>query len=486
MPLLSTIGAAAARAFGFLKSLFAGYAVDNSLRFNRGSSDSLTRTPASSGNRRTYTISTWLKRTKLSTAEQFIGASTTNFDTIGFDSTDKIRFYIFNNPNSTVRVSTQVFRDVSAWYHIVIAVDTTNATDQNRCRIYVNGTEITAWTTNNSITQNLDTSFNQNVIQYIGAHGYAPDPEYFNGYMSEVYMIDGQQLTPSSFGETDEDTGIWKPIPYTGTYGTNGFYLEFKDSSALGDDTSGNGNDFTVNNLTSIDQTTDTCTNNFNTLNPLIPLGSNFSAPTEGNLSLSQSGTGNTGFYASTIIPSAGKWYFEVKTTVVSTSDRTYIAIANFESVTGTSSIESGDYKGISVSTGTYGRIAVTDGASTTEFDVAGYVPVANDIMIFAVDMDNSRVYIGKNGTWFTTTADSGGDPATATGFFSPVLGNGFAVGATHGAGTSVSATNLYNFGNPPFTISSGNTDGAGFGNFEYAVPSGYYSLCTKNLANFG
>jgi hypothetical protein len=105
--------------------------------------------------------------------------------------------------------------------------------------------------------------------------------------------------------------------------------------------------------------------------------------------------------------------------------------------------------------------------------------------MIFAVDMDNSRVYIGKNGTWFTTTAATGGNPATSTGFFSPVLGNGFAVGAGHGAGVSASATNQFNFGSPMYSANS-YTDGAGFGNFSYAVPSGYYALCTKNLATYG
>jgi hypothetical protein len=307
---------------------------------------------------------------------------------------------------------------------------------------------------------------------------------YFSGYISEVNFIDGQQLTPSSFGASNA-SGVWYPIPYTGSYGTNGFNLKFTNASSLGADSSPNGNNWTVNNLTSVDQSTDTPTNNFNTLNPLIPLGSNFSAPTEGNLSLSSSGTGDSGFFASTIIPSIGKWYFEAKVTAVSSSDRTKISIANFESVTGTNNIETGDYKGISVCTGTTGRIAVTNGATTTEFDVAGFVPVANDIMIFAVDMDNSRVYIGKNGTWFTTTASTGGNPATSTGFFSPVLGNGFAVGAGHSAGVSASATNQYNFGSPMYSA-NGFADGNGYGNFSYAVPSGYYALCTANLNTYG
>jgi len=469
--------------------LVLGYQIPNSLRFNSGSSDSLSRTTGSTGNRKTVTFSSWFKRSSLSGNQIIFSWGGGGLDIVNFffnGSPETLNFYNYPGSLGANFTTNQLFRDVGAWYHIVLAVDTTQATDTNRIKLYVNGSQVTSFSAITYPTLNEDFEWNISGEPIrIGAN-YNAGGDFINGYLAETYIIDGQQLTPSSFGQTDATTGIWTPLPYTGTYGTNGFFLKFQDSSALGDDTSGNGNDFTANNLTSIDQSYDSPTNNFNTLNSLIPLGSNFSAPTQGNLSLSSSGTGDSGFFASTIIPSAGKWYFEVKTTVVSSSDRTKISIANFESVTGTNNIETGDYKGISVSTGTTGRIAVTNGATTTEFDVAGYVPVANDIMIFAVDMDNSRVYIGKNGTWFTTAAASGGNPATATGYFSPVLGNGFAVGAGHGAGVSASATNLYNFGYPPFTISSGNADANGFGNFEYAVPSGYYALCTKNLALYG
>jgi hypothetical protein len=466
-----------------------GYEVDNSLRFNHGSSDQLARTMGTATDGKKCTISFWIKKCRIQgsvTTMRFMQAYSgvgNQFHSQWGDGSASPGDQWNISPGEQggtegIRMTNATYRDPSAWYHYLWYWDSV----AQLSTLYVNGVQQSSSLTT-AVTLNQVTSATKSGTSFVIKSSISGQAEF---YLSEFYIIDGQALDPTDFGEFDSDTNIWKPIPYTGTFGNNGCYLEFKDSSALGDDTSGNGNDFTVTNLTSIDQTTDTCTNNFNTLNPLIPLGSNFSAPTEGNLSLSQSGTGNSGFFASTIIPSAGKWYFEVKATVVSSSDRTNISIANFESVTGTDSIENGNYKGISVSTGTFGRIAVTDGASTTEFDVAGYVPVANDIMIFAVDMDNSRVYIGKNGTWFTTAADSGGDPATSTGYFSPVLGNGFAVGAGHGAGISVSATNLFNFGNPPFTISSGNTDGAGFGNFEYAVPSGYYALCTKNLALYG
>jgi hypothetical protein len=456
----------------------------NSLRFNSGSSDYLNRTQAS-GNRRTWTFSGWIKRSNIS-AEQNIWSSNngSNYSTLGFQSSvNDFYYYDYSGGNVNYFYTSQLFRDPSAWYHIVFAYDSTQATSSNRMKLYVNGSQITSFSSSSYPSLNYDSFANvSGYVAYIGTQ--TSGGSYYSGYMSEINFIDGQQLTPSSFGASNA-SGVWYPIAYQGTYGTNGFYLKFANSASLGTDSSGNANTFTVNNLTSVDQSTDTELNNFATLNPLIPLGSNFSAPTEGNLSLSQSGTGNSGFYASTIIPSAGKWYFEVKATAVSSSDRTNIGIANFESVTGTNSIENGDYKGISVSTGTTGRISVTNGATTTEFDVAGYVPVANDIMIFAVDMDNSRVYIGKNGTWFTTAAASGGNPATSTGYFSPVLGNGFAVGAGHGAGVSASATNQYNFGSPMYAANS-YTDAAGYGNFSYAVPSGYYALCTKNLNTYG
>ena len=470
MPLLSTIGAAAARAFGFLRALVTGgYSVANSLRFNRGSSDSLTRTPASSGNRRTYTISTWLKRAKLSTAEQFIGASTTNFDTIGFDSSDRIRFYIYNNPTSTVRVSTQVFRDVGAWYHIVIAVDTTNATDQNRCRIYVNGTEITAWATNNSITQNLDTSFNQNVIQYIGAHGYAPDPEYFNGYMSEVYMIDGQQLTPSSFGETDPaipSSGIWQPKAYTGSFGTNGFYLKFGNSAALGTDSSGNGNNFTVNNLTSVDQSTDTPTNNFATLNPLV--GGTSSTFTNGNLSGSIPPI--NGSVVANMAVNSGKWYCEFKF-IGSIGGYMVLGVSDMSKKGWTGTQESDPqnayYQSSPAAFGESGSLFTLGTTSGTS--ITGVTGTVYGLMW---DADNSILKItdGTNTYQSTYTVNNTSTPIS----FMFAISDGAVTGNVD-----------VNFGSPMYAANS-YTDANGFGNFTYAVPSGFYALCTKNLATYG
>jgi hypothetical protein len=233
------------------------------LRFNSGSSDYLSQTQGS-GNRKTFTVSFWVKKSKTGNIQFLFNAnndSNNNFY-IAFWNDDTILIQEEASASGVFNLKTNaVYRDVSAWYHIVVKVDTTQATASDRLKLYINGVQITSFSSSIYPSLNYDTRVNNSLALRIGARG--DNNLYLDGYMSEYYFIDGQQLDPTSFGEFDEDSGIWKPIAYTGTYGTNGFYLEFKDSSALGDDTSGNSNDFTVNNLTSIDQTTDTPTNNF-------------------------------------------------------------------------------------------------------------------------------------------------------------------------------------------------------------------------------
>ncbi len=212
-------------------------------------------------------------------------------------------------------ITNRLFRDPSAWYHIVVAVDTTQSTASNRVKIYVNGTQETSFSTETYPSQNLDTNFNdtnhQNILGAVYQIG--GSLQYYDGYMAEVVFIDGSQLTPTSFGEFDEDSPtIWKPIDVSGlTFGTNGFYLDFENASSLGADVSGNGNNFSVNNLTSIDQSTDTCTNNFATFNPLIIFYPTYvSTLSDGNLTATRSDNGGN---HSTIMPTQGKWYAEFK-----------------------------------------------------------------------------------------------------------------------------------------------------------------------------
>ena len=247
-------------------SVSGGYEIANSLRLNDADSSNLYRTPSSSGNRRTWTMSCWFKKCEEGLNHTLF--STTGTQDIRFASNERLLVY---GNSKTILNTNRLFRDPSAWYHIVVACDTTQSTSSDRVKLYVNGTQETDFETNSQPSQNYDWNFNHTVEQGIGERtstaGLNP-----HGYMCEFNWIDGQQLLPTSFGEFN-DNGVWVPIQYTGSYGTNGFFLEFKqtgtsqNSSGMGADTSGNDNHFTPTNLAATDVTEDTPTNNFATLN---------------------------------------------------------------------------------------------------------------------------------------------------------------------------------------------------------------------------
>ena len=447
-----------------------GYDITNSLRFNTVSSDYLNRTLSTTTNQQIFTWSSWVKRDKLGTGtDQFLFVSD-NYNTssnrfvfeIIFKSTgtEQLVVGLENSVSGTDgnRTTTQVFRDTSAWYHIVVGVDTTQATASNRIKVYVNGSEVTSFASSTNPTQNANVSINQNgSTPAIGAFVLNASPQrFFSGYLAETYLIDGQALTPSSFGETDEDTGIWKPKKYTGTYGTNGFYLQFKNSASLGTDSSGNGNNFTVNNLTSVDQSTDTPTNNFATWNPLYAYGNQ--SFTEGNLQIA---TGSSGGSTGTIAVNTGKWYWECK--VISTISTARIAgifqmIGTNTDLGGTGSVYymADGQKNINGTSSSYGASLTT-----------------NDIVGVAIDVDNRSVTYYKNG--------SSQGSISLTSVFN--VGDYITACLVQSGGSS--QTVGINFGSPYYSANS-YTDGAGYGNFSYAVPSGYYALNTKNLAQFG
>ena len=317
-----------------------------------------------------------------------------------------------------------------------------------------------------------------------------------DGYLAETVFIDGQQLAPDQFGEFDEDSSIWKPIDVSGlTFGNNGFYLDFKNSGALGADVSGNSNNFTVNNLTAIDQTTDTCTNNFNTWLSIDQRASNFTL-SEGNLDITRTGAFTGGVYAQTIMPSSGKWYAECKIYEQPSSDRGRVGIANFESIPGDmtttpQSSSPSSVNAVEISFGQGDNVFFTINGSDTENN-SFYSAFSNgDILRFALDLDNGKFYFGVNANWWNySSSQTGGDPTSGSGYVSNSsdLFNGSPICfyQGHSSGASVTTGIKWNFGSPPYAISSGNTDGNGYGNFEYAVPSGYYALNTKNLAEYG
>ena len=450
----------------------AAYDVSNSLRFNDNDSSSLTRTMGTPTSTRTFTYAAWLKRSNTNIQTSFLswGGSTYATDFRYESSTDSLYFFFDDNAGWYAKTIAK-YRDVAAWYHVVLAVDTTQATESNRVKLYVNGTQYgpaldgTDWTQHEIFGQNYDfPELANGQTMAIGKRN-SSGSHFFDGYMSEVYFIDGQALDSSYFGETN-DNGVWIPKEYSGTYGNNGFLLEFKqtgggtDSSGRGADTSGNDNHFANNNFDTYDTTTDTPTNNFATLNPLS--NSLQASYQEGNLEETCNdnfGCGATQSFAN------GKWYWEVK---IKAGDYNIPGVANsdeqyrFPETFGINNY-SITYYGLN---GVIYKEGSTNQTTGTTFG-------ANDIIGLAVDMDSGTrtVQFYKNGS----TVGSAVTLPTNWIYTVPMIRKG-----------GSSQTTSFNFGNPAFSISSGNSDANGYGNFEYAVPSGYYALCTKNLAEFG
>ena len=460
------------------------FSVDNSCRFNRASSESLERTPGSAGNRRTFTFSCWFKLGNLASSQSdyyqlFGGFNGTGNDGLWISDSDKLYIYLDSGER---RITNQVIRDPSAWYNAVLAIDTTQGTAANRIKLYLNGSEITSFSTNSDPTLNYDSGVNDTSLQNIGER---VNDDYLDGYIAEAVLIDGQQLTPTSFGEFDSDSPtIWKPIDVSGlTFGTNGFYCKFSDSADLGADSSGNSNDFTVNNLDATDQATDTPTNNFATLNPLVKESTGTFS--EGNCKNVSSSSSNFGA-VSTVGVSSGKWYAEFKPVTATGNKNRSIGVCG--DITSNSGWRGELYLYSFNTSGDSGAESINtyDGPSDTDTDVSatynGYFE--NDIVGVALDMDNNKVYFSIDGTW-----QNSADPAAGT--------NGVSIGTSPPDGVFYFAvmdvrnadviTYEANFGGcSAFTVSSGNADADGYGNFEYAPPSGYYALCTKNLGAYG
>jgi len=441
----------------------------------------LSRTPASAGNRKTWTFSAWIKRSKLSIVGSTIlfgansSAGSNDEDAIAIEEANNPRFLLNNGSASSIKPS-RLLRDTSAWYHIVVAVDTTQATASNRVKYYFNGELETSFSQESYPSQNYDCKINNNVPQGIGFIDDAAgggNSTYFDGSMAHVHFIDGTQYSASDFGETDATTGIWKPITEPSvTYGTNGFFLKFENSGAMGTDSSGNSNNWTVNGT--MTQNIDTPSNVFATMNPLdnFYFGATFS---NGNLKVVTSASIET-FGTGTIGASSGKYYWEVK--VTSASAYTNIGIAS------ELSDSASNFLGEKASTPNYMYDSGTGNSYTNGSGTSyGDTYTTNDIIGVALDLDNNRLFFSKNGTW-----QNSGDPTTSTGAItitdstSTPTGSYFpAVGDRH----NDSATLELNFGNGYFgttAVSSAQNPDDGIGIFEYTPPTGYKALCTKSI----
>ena len=450
-----------------------GDLITNSLRFN-GSNAYLNRTTSTASGNTKLTISYWTKG-------HSTGSSDVNYHFVKFDDVNnrtylgmwdrEIRFYQTTSGSAAFYYQTQsnAFADAAAWYHFCLIVDTTDGTAGDRIQLYVNGTRYTDWQTATQPSQNTTLRFATDTSTALHIGRYADSTDYyFYGHMAEIHYIDGQDKAASDFAETD-DNGVWVPKKYTGTYGDEGFYLQFKETgssanaSGKGADTSGNGNHFDDNNMDAYDITTDTPNNNFATLNPLYNW---YVDPTlaEGNTKVSHSAAwaGTKG----TMAVSKGKWYWEVK---LSGSEITHhhhgvqeINVdenaQNPQNITGTTVFFNDDG----------GEIKVDSTATTSDYGTLD----SNDILGIALNMDGGsygQITFYDNGSAIASDVNL----SSSSDYVMPfgAIGNSIAE---------------YNFGNPSFSISSGNADANGYGNFEYAVPAGHYALCTKNLAEYG
>jgi hypothetical protein len=450
-------------------SVTGGFSVDNSCRFDSASEQTLEKAQ-SAGNRNTATFSAWIKRTELSSNLAFFAIYGAQSDAgqieIRFNGTgDGLQIGGY----ATVWEKTSAsFKDISAWYHVVVAIDTTDSTANDRIKIYVNGV-LQAAAATGDLAEDEDLPFGlNNADVVIGSRKMSGGlRDFFSGYMAEVVLIDGAALAPTSFGEFDSDSGIWRPIDVSGlTFGTNGFYLDFKVSANLGNDANG-GTDLGETNIAAVDQSTDTCTNNFATLNPLHRrITSNVPTYSEGNLKLTGQTTDGANNNAIATIQhlKSGKWYFEVKCT----TDGDTFGVGISDNPIGTNG------NAASASNHVWYNIDGTINYGTESSGNYGNTYTDADIIGVAFDLDNGAIYFYKNGT----IQNSG--TAARTDLLTTMVEGYTAIGFTN------KGVMDFNFGSPSFAISSGNSDGNGHGNFEFAVPSGYYAINTKNLAEYG
>jgi hypothetical protein len=444
-----------------LLSSAGGYNLTNSLRFRSSAGAYLNRTPASAGNQKTWTYSTWIKRGAVSAEGTIIsGGATTGRLCVFFNSSGNLVSDV--GGTGTFDQSVAVYRDPSAWYHFVWQFDTTQATAANRSRMYINGSQISL-TQTRTFALNTDYQINNSVLQTLGTFSNSIGTYNFDGYQAETNFIDGQALTPSSFGETSTSTGVWIPKKYTGTYGTNGFYLPFTDNSSLttssnvglGKDFSGNANYWVTNNIsitagstydsmTDVPTLTSATAANYCVMNPLRIQNVNIGAGTlsDGNLKITTSASDDaySNHYGTMAFPTTGKWYFE----------------AVFAGAFGN---DAGNYAGITgVSNGSAACTIVVTSTTAIQKNFSnvqtGLSFATGNILGVAFDATNLTVDFYKNGSAFGSQV-TGLDSVEYTPF----------ILASNPASTQSSWT--LNFGQRPFA---------------YTPPSGFVTLNTRNL----
>ena len=434
----------------------------------------LYRTQVAGTSTQKFTFSAWVKRTGgLSDYSGLLNCYTgdANRNGIYFGSDTKLNVYFRTSSSSQIYYETsRRFRDITGYYHIVVAVDTTQSTAGDRVKIYVNGVEETNFGSSTNPGQNTNFSVigTNNLDLEIGRMQYgSTNTKYFNGIMSHVHFTDGYVYTPSTFGETDTTTGEWKiKTNVTGvTYGNNGFFILKDDNSNL--DRSGEGHNQTISGT--LTKTEDNPSNVFATLNSL-------DSATSGTQNFSN---GNTTFETNkqcrtTLGASSGKWYCEAK----------YVNNTSFSGIAQMDGANAYATNSIVLFGNNNGEIFVSNSATDTNVG-AGTAIDNNSIIMFAMDLDNNRLYIGKNGSWWTDGAGFNSASLNSYKTITRVTGDSFGFKCSSGSGTS---TTSWNFGNGFFgttAITSAGSNGNG-SLFEYDVPSGYYALNTKNINTYG
>ena len=466
-------------------SISTGFDIDNSLKLEEDNSEYLQRaTGGGNGDTQKHTISVWVKRTEITKTSFILGFA--NIGRLRFESDDKIEYQFRSGRKLETK---RKFRDTSAWYHIVVVADSSLATSTDRMKLYINGVRETDLLTYIPQDQNQGSPAwgVYNTYNYrIGYSGNAG--ENFNGYIADAYYINGQTLDPTDFGEFDEDSGIWKPKAFTGTFGSLDNYLDFSNSSNLGEDANG-GTDLSSNNITSADQATDTPTNNFAIISNAMRDNS--------ELSYSTVSDGGTRFRTtssqwvtsvSSIGVTKGKWYAEFN--VIGSRPNNWFGIASMEQLNNNSGYSSAGAhlgeSGKNWSIGYYqanGKLDEQQNSGYTTTSGWGGTVSQNQIVGVALDMDNHKLYMSVNNVY-----QNSGNPVTGANAITfddtetvAIANTGYSLGSGNDTITG------YNFGGyRTGGLPDNATDENGYGAFRYAPPSGYYALCTKHLAEYG
>ena len=444
----------------------------------------LTRTPSSAGNKQKFTISAWVKKASVGSAAHTIMCASNggNRDAIMFDN-NKLAIFKYDSGYTYQLRTNRLFRDSNAWYHIVVAYDTTQATASNRIKLYINGEQESDWESGWQTypSQNFNTLFNDAFAQIIGKDW--DSSNYFDGNISHFHLCDGYAYSPTDFGETDSTTGIWKPktVPTGINYGTNGFFLKFENSANMGLDSSGQGNNYSVSGGT-MTKLIDTPSNVFATLNPLdtgLP-GTTLNLANGNNTTMNTSGYGDYGV-RSTLGASSGKYYWEAKYT---TGNCTGIQPMDTKLIF--------DMFGSTPEAHVYGIQRYNDSSTnffsnttfTSQNTAAWGGITSGDIIGYALDLDNGKIFCSKNGN-FKDLSGNTGDPVNGNYPTFTIADTDRVYGAYVELRTNNDNGTKMNFGNGYFgttAVSSAQNPDDGIGIFEYDVPAGYRALCTKSI----